>query len=268
MTKFLRERRKTVIINLLFDAAFPGRPQGGTSVNRQYSPRTGRAVRAALHREQHLRREQQRVLEELGRKAEQQKELLLQTIATIINAVDAKDEYTDGHSRRVAEYSRKLALEVGKSQEEADWIHHIALLHDIGKIGVPDALLKKPDKLTPQEVLIFRTHCEIGANILKDLTFYPGLEVGALYHHERYDGQGYPYGLKGEEIPEVARLIGVADTFDAMNSDRVYQKAYDRAYIRREILTCSGAQFDPVFATALVRLLDEGRLLEEDTQNS
>ena len=220
---------------------------------------------AATRRGERVRRENREYLERLERKSEEQKELLLQAIATIINAVDAKDEYTDGHSRRVAEYSRKLALELGKTPEEADWIHHIALLHDIGKIGIPDALLKKPDKLTEEEIQIFHTHCEIGANILKDLTFYPGLDAGALYHHERYDGKGYPYGLKGEEIPEVARIIGVADTFDAMNTDRVYQKAFDRAYIRQEILDCSGAQFDPVFAQALIRLLDEGRLLDEET---
>ena len=224
------------------------------------------AIGAVIRRRQNSRDQDSALLQVLQQKSREQQELLIQTIATIANAMEAKDEYTDGHSRRVAEYSEKLALELGKSPEQARRIYHIALLHDIGKIGIPDALLSKPDKLTEEETKVFRRHPVIGSNILKDLTFFPGLALGALYHHERYDGTGYPEGLKGEEIPEEARIISVADAVDAMNSDRVYHKSCTLEHIRHELETCQGTQFDPEAAAAMLRLIDQGRLWEGKDQ--
>ena len=197
---------------------------------------------------------------ELAERTEEQKEMVMQTITAIANTIDAKDEYTQGHSHRVAQYSAMLAQELGKSREETDRIYYVALLHDIGKIGIPDSVLHKPGRLTPEEYELIKQHPTIGANILKDIRSFPGLDVGAQYHHERYDGKGYPYGKAGDEIPEHARIVGVADTFDAMNSNRVYRKHFTKEYIINELRQGSGTQFDPVVAEAMVSIVKSGRL--------
>ncbi len=198
--------------------------------------------------------------EEIDHKSRQLSEMAIQTITAIANTIDAKDTYTEGHSHRVAQYSRALARKLGKSEEEATIIYNIALLHDIGKIGVPDSILNKPGKLTDEEFSMIRQHPTIGGKILHDVKSFPDLEIGAKYHHERYDGRGYPEGLKGEDIPEIARIICVADSFDAMNSNRVYRKHFTKEYIHSELEHCAGTQFDPKAAAAMISLLEEGEI--------
>ncbi len=188
-------------------------------------------------------------------------EMSLQSIATIANTIDAKDPYTKGHSQRVAEYSHAIALALGMSKEEANEIRHVALLHDIGKISIPDSILNKPGRLTDEEFEIMKTHPAAGAEILKDVTLVQGLDVGAKYHHERYDGKGYPSGLKGEEIPYVARIICVADSFDAMSSNRVYRNRMSMDDILNELERCKGTQFDPHIADVFIDLLRTRKII-------
>jgi energy-coupling factor transport system substrate-specific component len=139
-------------------------------------------------------------------------------------------------------------------------LRQIALLHDIGKIGIPDSVLNKPAKLTDEEYKIMKSHVTIGAQILKDFTLIENATDGALYHHERYDGKGYVYGLKGDEIPENARVIGIADAFDAMTSKRVYRKPMDKEYVLNELRNGSGTQFDPYYLKILLELIEDGTI--------
>ncbi len=201
-------------------------------------------------------------MEKLNEKSKELESMTMQTITAIAGTIDAKDSYTEGHSLRVAEYSRALARALGKNETESDRIYHIALLHDIGKIGVPDSVLHKPGRLTPEEYALIKQHPTIGARILKDVKAFPGLEIGALYHHERYDGRGYPEGLAGENIPEVARIICVADTLDAMNTNRVYRKRFSKEHIIEELQRCSGTQFDPHMADTMIELIRNGTVDE------
>ncbi len=195
-------------------------------------------------------------------KNRQNQHMTFQTIMTIVNTIDAKDQYTKGHSQRVSDYSVALAKELGFSHEEVEKIRYIALLHDIGKIGVPDSILNKPGKLTNEEFSLMKMHTVVGGEILKDIESMEDLNVGAKYHHERFDGGGYPEGLKGEEIPYVARLICVADAYDAMASNRIYRKHLTEETITREMERCSGTQFDPVMTEAFLKLIKEKRLQE------
>ena len=163
----------------------------------------------------------------LYRKEEEHKNverLFTQTATALVSAIDAKDKYTHGHSARVAEYSRKIAELAGKSSAECDEIYYVALLHDVGKIGVPEHIINKNGRLTDEEYAAIKGHSAMGAEILKDITVYPYLSIGAHFHHERFDGKGYPDGLKGTDIPEIARIISVADAYDAMTSSRSYRE--------------------------------------------
>ncbi|WP_408070673.1 HD-GYP domain-containing protein [Butyrivibrio sp. JL13D10] len=187
-------------------------------------------------------------------------EIIQQSIETFTGFIDAKDPYTNGHSARVAEYTRAIAKEMGFSGEELDRIYHIAQLHDCGKIGVPDNILKKPDKLTDEEFEIIKSHTIRGGEILSNFKSLENVGEGALYHHERYDGRGYPEGRSGEDIPLIARMICVADSFDAMNSNRVYRKKLSPEKIREEIEKNKGKQFDPKIADIFLRLLEEGKI--------
>lgn len=195
--------------------------------------------------------------------------LMIQAITTVANTIDAKDDYTKGHSLRVARYSEELARKIGWSEEEIQNIHYIALLHDIGKIGVPDSVLNKPFKLTNVEFELIKNHATMGAEILKDINMIPNVSVGAKYHHEKYDGTGYPNGLKGEEIPEVARIIGIVDSYDAMTSNRVYRRKLKDEMVKNELIKGRGTQFDPYLVDCFMELLDEGEIQrhipEEDT---
>jgi diguanylate cyclase (GGDEF)-like protein/putative nucleotidyltransferase with HDIG domain len=207
-----------------------------------------------------ITRQNEEYVEMLDEKSKQIQKMTFQAITTIANTIDAKDEYTKGHSQRVSEYSYILAKELGLSEEETENIRNVALLHDIGKIGVPDSVLNKPGRLSDEEFEIMKSHPVVGADILKDIHLLKDLDVGAKYHHERYDGKGYPCGLKGEEIPYMARIIGVADAYDAMSSNRVYRKRFSNKKIMEEIEKGKGTQFDPAIADAFLKLLREERL--------
>ena len=181
----------------------------------------------------------------------------LQMVHTLANTIDAKDSYTNGHSTRVAEYSVMLAEKMGYTGERLERVQFAALLHDIGKIGVPVEIINKPARLTDEEYEIIKTHPVIGANILKEITEIPDISIGARYHHERYDGKGYPDHLKGQDIPEIARIIGVADSYDAMTSTRSYRDLLPQEVVRKEIEKGKGTQFDPEIADIMLKLMDE-----------
>ena len=182
-------------------------------------------------------------------------EIINESIETFTGFIDAKDPYTNGHSKRVAKYTRLIAEQMGYEGEELDRIYYVALLHDCGKIGVPDNILCKPGKLTDEEFQIIKSHTVRGGEILDHFKSLEDVNEGALYHHERYDGKGYPKGLAGEEIPLIARIICVADSFDAMNSNRVYRKKLTKEYIINEIESNKGRQFDPAIADVMLKLL-------------
>jgi len=181
-----------------------------------------------------------------------------ETIMAIARTVDAKDIMTSQHSQRVSEYSVLIAKKYGFSEEEVDNLRNAALLHDIGKIGIPDAILNKPDKLTDEEYEKMKMHATLGADILKDFTLVEHAAEGAKYHHERYDGSGYPDGLKGDDIPLYGRIIAIADAFDAMTANRVYRKRLSFEQVMSELENGRGTQFDPELLDLFLGLLDEG----------
>ena len=186
------------------------------------------------------------------------KSIVEQSLRTFAKTIDAKDPYTNGHSARVAEYSREIARRMGLSEDEQERIYYIALMHDIGKIGIPDTILNKPGALTEEERQIIQTHVTIGGDILKDFTALDGISKGARYHHERYDGKGYCEKIGGEDIPLVARIIGVADTYDAMSSDRCYRKALPEEVILSELNKGIGTQFDPDIVPYMLDMIADG----------
>lgn len=191
-------------------------------------------------------------------KTEQQKEhaMFEQTAGALANAIDAKDKYTKGHSQRVADYSRQIARIAGKTAEECDEIYYAAVLHDVGKIGIPIAILNKPGRLTEAEFAQIKQHPVVGGQILSSIQQSPYLSIAARYHHERYDGKGYPEGLKGKDIPEIARIIAVADAYDAMSSYRSYRNAIPQHIVREELVKGMGTQFDPEFAKIMIHMID------------
>ncbi len=192
---------------------------------------------------------------------ERDNEIVQESIETFTGFIDAKDPYTNGHSNRVAKYTRMIAEEMGYEGEELDRIYYVALLHDCGKIGVPDNILGKPGRLTDEEFEIIKSHTKIGGDILSSFKSLNNVGEGARYHHERYDGKGYPEGRAGEDIPLIARMICVADSFDAMNSNRVYRNKLTKEDIFREIETNKGKQFDPQIADVLLRLIRERKII-------
>jgi putative two-component system response regulator len=209
------------------------------------------------HLQQSLQNEVDKKTVELLESNRKVRHLSEQMMMTLANTVDAKDRYTRGHSVRVAAYAKEIAVRMGKSKEETDMVYYIGLLHDIGKIGISDTIINKPGKLTDEEYAIIKTHPAIGADILKDMTEIPNAAIGAHWHHERYDGNGYPDGLKGEEIPEYARIIGVADAYDAMTSKRSYRDVLPQEVVRGEIEKGKGTQFDPDIADIMLGMMDE-----------
>ncbi len=184
------------------------------------------------------------------------KQMSFEITQALASTIDAKDPYTKGHSNRVATYSKMLAEEMGKSKGEVDRIYIAASLHDIGKIGIPDYIIQKSSSLTKKEVDIVREHPIIGGEILENIHSMPEIKVVARYHHERWDGKGYPYGLSGEDIPEIARIVCVADTYDAMTSNRNYRRYMPQEDVRMEIEKGIGTQFDPTIAKIMLRLID------------
>ncbi len=176
------------------------------------------------------------------------------------NAIDAKDHYTCSHSEEVAVVAQALGVQLGLDDRECELLHIAGHLHDIGKIGLPDSILKKEGRLTLEEYETVKQHPSIGAEIVKPVASVSGLDriTGIiLHHHERFDGEGYPYSLKGERIPFGARVIAVADTLSAMASNRPYRKAIEFSKIIKEIKSCSGTQFDPVIVDAFMGITDK-----------
>ncbi len=199
-------------------------------------------------------------IERLKEAAEENRELFIGSIRMLAAAIDEKDPYTRGHSGRVAKYSTIIAHELGLSSEELDKLRIAALLHDVGKIGVDDRVLKKPGSLTPEEFAIMKTHTVKGANIMRPVSQLKEMLPGIELHHEHVDGRGYPYGLSGPQIPLMARIIGVADTLDAMTTNRPYQSAMDLDYAMGRIKALAGSKFDPVIVTALDSAVTAGKL--------
>ena len=179
-----------------------------------------------------------------------------QTASALANAIDEKDAYTQGHSNRVATYARLIAERAGKSETSCEEVYYAGLLHDVGKIGIPDTIINKTDRLTDEESEIMKTHPARGDRILASIGESPYLREGARHHHERYDGQGYPDGLAGEEIPDVARIIAVADAYDAMSSKRSYRDTMPQAQVREQIADGLGTQFDPQYGRIMLDLID------------
>jgi hypothetical protein len=188
---------------------------------------------------------------------ESKERLSREVMLALSKAVDAKDHYTNGHSERVATYAKEIARRMGKSEKEQEEIYELGLLHDIGKIGVPIEIINKAGKLTDKEFDEVKKHTIIGWDILKTITEIHWLSKGARWHRERYDGKGYPDGLKGKEIPEEARIICLADSYDAMTSRRSYSVPKIQQEVREEIIKCSGTQFDPDIAKYLIDMIDE-----------
>jgi len=195
--------------------------------------------------------------DEVERKTQEKESLELHVVQTLAEAIDAKDSYTNGHSGRVAAYSREIARRAGYSVKAQNEIFMMGLLHDVGKIGVPDAVINKPGRLTDEEFAKIKNHPVMGARILKTIREMPKLVTGARWHHERYDGRGYPDGLKGTDIPEEARIIGVADAYDAMTSNRSYRESMPQSRVREQIEGGRGTQFDPRFADIMLQMIDE-----------
>lgn len=195
--------------------------------------------------------------EEVLQQHEKLEKISMQIVETLSGAIDAKDTYTNGHSTRVAEYSREIARRAGFSEKEQEEIYMIGLLHDVGKIGIPEAIINKPVRLSDEEYAEIKTHSLLGARILKNISEFPQLAVGARWHHERYDGKGYPDGLTGEDIPLDARIIAVADAYDAMSSRRSYRDVLSQQYICEELEKGKGTQFDPVFADIMLQMISE-----------
>ena len=175
----------------------------------------------------------------------------------LAKTIDAKDAYTRGHSQRVARYARHIAFKLGWLEEEQRKIYFMGLLHDIGKIGVPEAIINKTARLTDEEYSKIKQHTVIGSEILELVAEFPELAIGARSHHERYDGKGYPDGFAGSRIPIYARVIAVADAYDAMTSKRSYRGVLPQDVVRGEIAKGRGTQFDPQFADVMLQIIDE-----------
>ena len=205
-------------------------------------------------------RKQEQLAREVRMKADEKEQLFLQIVRSLADAVDAKDPYTNGHSRRVSQYAVALAEALGWDSDRVKTLRYATLLHDIGKIGVPDSILNSPKKLNEVEYSIIKSHTDMGGDILHNGILDDTAENVARCHHEWYDGSGYPLGLKGEEIPAEARICAIADAFDAMNSNRVYRKACDPEHIRHELEAGKGKQFDPEMVDLFISLWDQGKL--------
>ena len=208
----------------------------------------------------HMTQDLERFVLDLKRAAEENMALFMGSIQMLAGAVDEKDPYTRGHSDRVTQYSVALAKEIGLTEAEIEIVRVSAQLHDVGKIGIEDRILKKPGALTPEEYEVMKTHTTRGANILRPVQQLKEMIPGIELHHESLDGRGYPFGLKGDEIPLVARIISVADTFDAMTTNRPYQAARPPEYAVKIIKSLANTKFDPRVIAALEAVLERGEL--------
>ncbi len=197
-------------------------------------------------------------IRKLEKQRQKDREIISQAMMAIAHLVDAKDEYTRDHSLRVALYAAEIARRSGMKEEEIKNLKYIALVHDCGKVGVPDSILKKKGTLTPEERDIIKSHTVLGGHILDSFTSIEGIRDGALYHHERFDGTGYPNKLKGKKIPVCARIIGVADAYDAMSSDRCYRPRLPREVVLEELQKNNGSQFDPDYVRHMIDMMEDG----------
>ena len=202
--------------------------------------------------------------EALMKKHERDKKLLDEFISAFARVIDLKDSYTQGHSFRVAEYTDMLARELGYDEETVEKYHNIALLHDIGKIGIPDSVLNKPGKLDDEEFALIKSHTNRGYEVLSNISLMPEISVGAQSHHERPDGKGYPNGLKGDQIPRVAQIIAVADTFDAMYSNRKYRTRMNFDKVISIIKEARGTQLEADVVDAFLRIVEKGGFRAKD----
>ena len=194
---------------------------------------------------------------EVTKKTAQLESLSLHVVLTLAKTIDAKDAYTNGHSERVAEYSKEIARRYGYDEDRQEEIYMMGLLHDVGKIGVPDTVINKTEHLTGGEYELIKKRPLKGAEILATVSEMPKLVTGARWHHERYDGSGYPDGLKGEEIPEEARIIAVADAYDAMTSRRSYRDIIPQNHVISELENGMGSQFDEKFARIMLEMISK-----------
>lgn len=192
-------------------------------------------------------------------KTKENENLFMHVVESLADAIDAKDNYTNGHSGRVADYSKEIAKRYGYDEKRQEKIFMMGLLHDVGKIGVPDEVINKPGRLTDEEFAKIKKHPGIGGKILSNIKEMPELAAGAKWHHERYDGKGYPEGLSAENIPEEARIIAVADAYDAMTSNRSYRGSLPQRIVRSEIEKGMGSQFDPKFASIMLEMIDDDK---------
>ena len=202
---------------------------------------------------------QRNLEQEVQKKTEENERLFMHVVSSLADAIDAKDTYTNGHSGRVAKYSKEIAKRLGYTGRKLEDIYMMGLLHDVGKIGVPDAVINKPAKLTVEEFQTIKNHPVMGARILGNIKEMPSLAVGARWHHERFDGTGYPDGLKEEEIPREARIIAVADSYDAMTSHRSYRQPLPQSAVMQELSGGKGTQFDPEIAEIMLAIMEEDK---------
>ena len=187
-------------------------------------------------------------------------EMFFQTTDSLADAIEKRDPYTGGHTQRVTQYSLAIAKYLQLNALEKKWLKITSVLHDIGKVGIEDQILKKPDRLSPDESEMIKRHCNIGVEIIKHIRQLRESIPGVKYHHEQLDGKGYPNGLKGEEIPVLAKIIAVADTFDAMTTDRPYRIAMEREAAVKELEKCSGTQFDEKVVEAFIQAYQKGEI--------
>jgi hypothetical protein len=201
---------------------------------------------------------------------QQNEEIISQTMTTFAEFIDAKDPYTRGHSVRVSYYCQEIAKRMKMREDDVKKLGYIALMHDCGKIGIPDSVLNKPGRLNSEERKVIESHTVLGGQILEKFTAIDGIREGALYHHERYDGKGYPEGRVGRDIPLYARIIGIADSFDAMNSDRCYRRHLPKDVILRELEENAGKQFDPDLVMYMIEMINDGSIhvMDEEEHES
>lgn len=198
------------------------------------------------------------MLEDLTESYKELENLFIELIIAMVNALDAKSPWTKGHSERVTNYALEIAKEMGLEDEYFEHLRLCGMLHDIGKIGIYDGVLDKPDRLTDEEFELVKTHPAKGVEILSHIKQLSNIIPGILHHHERYDGKGYPEGLMGEDIPLCARILAVADSYDSMTADRPYRPAPGKEYAISELKRCSGTQFDPEVVEAFLKVIGRG----------
>ncbi len=191
---------------------------------------------------------------------QEQEEMFFQTAESLAEAIEKRDHYTGGHTRRVTDYSLAIGRYLPLRPIERKWLKIASVLHDIGKIGIEDQILKKPDALSPQEFNVLKTHSELGAEIIEHIGQLKEIVPGVLHHHEKIDGKGYPRGLKGKDIPLIAKIVAVSDTYDAMTTDRPYRKALAKRATVRELKRCAGTQFDQEVVKAFMKAFRNGEL--------